>query len=103
MFEVNAQSRRGIVLRIVLDQGDFGVTDEAIIEALELPHNRELRAQVGQDIGHDVIRADFAWLERLGLVHTLVTSLNWTATITTRGKDVALGRERVPGLKRWVG
>lgn len=100
MFEVIAETRRGIILKIIFDQGDFGVDERSVMYGLE---TKDIRPLVGPNIGADVIRNDFAWLERLGLVQTTVISSGWSATITSRGQDVALGRERIPGLKRWVG
>ena len=79
----------------------------SILAALEqdpaYSHNeyvlRSVLHAVGHDIGQDRLRTELAWLAEQGLV-TLVDSGVQVAKLTARGEDAALGRARIPGVKR---
>lgn len=93
LAETLAEDRRGVILRILVDQGDFSLNEGVLQDALD---------RVGHKVARDLIRDDLAWLQRHGLAS--VAELNggslWIANLTKRGEEVAQGRERVPGVKR---
>lgn len=91
LAETLAQDRRGIILRVLLDQGDYALNDGVLQDALE---------RLGHSVGRDLVRDDLAWLERHGLVNVSKAGSCWIASLTIRGDDVATGRERVPGVRR---
>lgn len=92
LSEKLAEDRRGILLRILVDQGDFALNDGVLQDALD---------RFGHHVSTDVVRADLAWLQDVGLVKcdTLATGM-WIANLTKRGEECAQGRVRVPGVKR---
>ncbi len=51
-------------------------------------------------VSTDTLRADLAWLNEQGLVHTQTPSGIWMATLTARGGDVKDGLTLVPGVAR---
>lgn len=55
---------------------------------------------VGHAIGRDRLRTELAWLAEQGLITLEAGSDIQVAKLTARGEDVALGRARVPGVKR---
>ncbi len=61
---------------------------------------RQLLAAVGHAISRDKLHTELAWLEEQGLVSTNDGAGVLVVKLTTRGEDVALGRTRVPGVKR---
>lgn len=87
------EDRRGQILRILNDQPGYGLNDGVLQDGLE---------RLGHRIGRDVVRADLAWLDEMGLVQCEEVSGGHmtVATLTQRGEDVALGRAKVPGVKR---
>lgn len=66
-------------------------------------HNEQiLRASLehwGHTVSRDALRTELNWLAEQGLV-TLAGETVWTARLTARGEDTALGRTRVPGVAR---
>lgn len=63
--------------------------------------NREqLRVQIsntGYVTGHDLMKAELAWLNEMQLVDLLEFD---AVMLTSRGEDVALARSEVPGVRR---
>lgn len=88
-----AEDRRGVLLRVLLDQGDFALNDGVLQGALET---------FGHRVSRDTVRADLAWLEEQALVSLakLHGDTLWIANLSRRGEDVATGRAIVPGVKR---
>ena len=84
-----AEDRRLAILRIL----DAAPAAEASETTLQLA----LRGHA-HDVSADVIRADLAWLEEVGLVTAGDLGGLMFARITTRGSDVAHRRARVPGV-----
>ncbi len=95
LAETIAQERRWTIIRTIADQDNFALSDTS----LQVVFDR-LRQPVSLDLIHDYL----AWLARHGLVSTTTERVGSRdmvmATLTARGEDVALGRERVPGIKR---
>lgn len=98
LADVLAADRRGIILRVLHDQGDFGLNDGVIQDALDLS---------GHKVSRDVVRTELSWLEEQGFVHIdkLQTSFDkatglWVANLTQRGEEIATGRSKNPGVKR---
>ncbi len=61
---------------------------------------RSLLAAIGHAVSRDRLHTELAWLEEQALVTLEDVSGVLVARLTTRGEDVALGRTRVPGVKR---
>jgi hypothetical protein len=93
LAETLAQDRRGIILRVLVDQGDFALNEGVLQDALD---------SVGHKVARDLVRDDLSWLQRHGLVSIVELKGGdlWVANLTKRGEEVAQGRERVPGVKR---
>ena len=88
-----AEDRRGIILRVLADQGDFALNEGVLQDALE---------RFGHKVAQDMVRDDLSWLKDHGLlsVAELSGGALWIANLTKRGEDVAAGRAKVPGVKR---
>lgn len=86
-----AEDRRGVLLRVLHDQGDFALNDGVLQDALD---------RVGHRVARDVVLADLAFLAELGLLEIERLGSLALATLTRRGVDVATGRAIVPGVKR---
>lgn len=54
----------------------------------------------GHSCSRDTIKTELYWLQEQGLVTLEDVETVLVATLTERGHDVALGRTRVPGVKR---
>lgn len=60
-----------------------------------------LLAAVGHDVARDVIRADLAWMQSVGLCTVDARSeVLHVALITEAGRDHVAGRSAIPGIKR---
>lgn len=92
LAEKLAEDRRGILLRVLVDQGDFALNDGVLQDALD---------RFGHHVGIDMVRDDLSWLQDHGLIacETMKTGM-WIANLTKRGEECAQGRVRVPGVKR---
>lgn len=93
LAETIAQSRRGEILRLILEDGQFGLNERVIQDCL---------VHVGHNVAIDLVKDDLHWLARHGLLNLaeLKGAGLTLANITRRGEDVALGREVIPGVKR---
>lgn len=89
--KVLAEDRRGIILRVLSDQGDYALNDGVLQDALE---------RSGHRVSRDVVRGDLGWLSELELVAIEDVRGLWIASLTARGEDVARGRAVVAGIKR---
>lgn len=90
--EALAAARRGVILRLILDTGNFGLSSDSLQDAFDL---------LGRPAALDQIRKDMLWLEQAMLVTT--ESLEATvivAKLTSKGEDVAKGRISYPGVQR---
>jgi hypothetical protein len=90
---VLTEDRRGIILRVLHDQGGFSLNEGVLQDALD---------RLGHKVGRDIVRDDISWLRdhELLQIAELQGGRLWTVTLTQRGEDVATGRTRVPGVKR---
>jgi hypothetical protein len=61
---------------------------------------RDAVATQGHDVTREILAADAVWLESMGLL-TIERQGDevWLARLTPRGKSVATGSEKVPGVK----
>lgn len=91
--EIVREDRRLAILRFLSEDNDYAINDSVMQKALE---------QLGHSVSRDVLRADFASLQELGLlsVDYVLDGKVHLAKITGRGLDVAAGRSVVPGVSR---
>lgn len=86
-----AEDRRGIILRVLADQGDYALNEGVLQDALD---------RYGHRVGRDMVRDDMMWLADHGLVTIEEVAKLKIASLTQRGSDVATGRARCEGVKR---
>ena len=79
------------ILRLLAEDPDYTINDSLITD---------LTGGYGFTPSRDKVRTELAWLKEQGLVTTDNDPVILIATLTERGADVALGRVRVPGIKR---
>lgn len=80
----------------------------AVLEVLEedpgYSHNEDVLQRAVGYLGHQVsadrMRSELSWLQEQGLVEISEVGPIWVAKLTSRGEDAALGRARVPGVRR---
>ncbi|MDR1656145.1 MAG: ArsR family transcriptional regulator [Deltaproteobacteria bacterium] len=85
------EDRRLVILRLLSSVPDYSLNSIVLGVAVQE------QAHVGS---FDVIRSDAAWLAEQGLVTIKNPSPDlMVLTLTPRGKDVARGSSRVPGVK----
>lgn len=80
----------------------------AVLEVLEedpgYAHNEDVLRRSIEFLGHklsgDRMRSELSWLQEQGLLEVSEVGPIWVAKLTSRGEDVALGRARVPGVRR---
>lgn len=80
------------VLELLEEDADYS-HNEAILQRL-------LSRRRAHSVSCDMLRSQLAWLADQGLVTLDQSADLWTAKLTRRGEDVALGRGRVPGIAR---
>lgn len=87
------EDRRLAELRFLAEDNDYSLNDSVMQTALE---------QIGHSVSREVIWADFAYLEELGLIRVdkPLDGRVTVARLTPRGEDVARGRATVPGVKK---
>lgn len=85
-----AEDQRRVILATL--EGDPGYSHNEHVLRSALGH-------WGHAVSRDALRTELSWLVEQGLV-TLAGETVWTARLTARGEDVALGRARVPGVAR---
>jgi len=77
---------------------------QALEEDPDYSHNeaviQSVLAAVGHNVSHDRLRTELHWLAEQGLISIDGIAGVLVVKLTTRGEDVALGRARVPGVKR---
>jgi hypothetical protein len=92
-FAQRMEEDRRLSILLLLGEAPGGGGNEALLHAA-LPDT------YGHNPSLDQVRADLAWLAEQGLVTTRDLSGLMVATITPRGRDVAEGRARTPGVAR---
>lgn len=87
-----AEDRRLAELRFLAEENDYALNDSVMQTALEL---------IGHANSREVVRADFAWLQEMGLIEVeIIKEHIHVARLKSRGIDVANGRAMVPGVKK---
>lgn len=89
--QVLQEDRRLVILRTLQDGGGYSQNEFVI---------RTMLGQLGHNISNDLVRTELSWLEEQGLLTMVDVMGTRVATITTRGKDTALGYTTVPGVKK---
>lgn len=89
--EIQAADRRLCILKLLADDQDYAINDRIMKTAL---------ASLGHGVSSDLVRAEYDWLQELGLVTVEDLGALSVARITTRGMDVANGHATVPGVAR---
>ena len=90
--QIVAENRRLAILRFLSEEADFAINDSVMQEALK---------QIGHAVAREVVQADYAFLNDLGLINLeIVMDTIHVATLTGAGLDVANGVKTVPGISR---
>ena len=89
--QFQTQDRRLVLLR-ALDAADGYQANNILLQ-------RYMTA-VGHRVSADRLAGDLAWLTEMQLVKTAEGEGIIVATLTERGRDVAVGNTRVPGVAR---
>jgi|TARA_R110001583_G_scaffold9243_2_gene43919 hypothetical protein len=79
-----------------------------VLQALECDpdysHNEDVvrmaLGAAGHNISRDLLRTELYWLKEQGALTLEDHDGLIVVTLTSRGEDIALGRARVPGIKR---
>ena len=82
---------RLIILQALHEDVDYAQNEHVILRILQA---------VGHAISHAQLHTQLAWLEEQGLITLSDVSGMKVAKLTERGEDAALGRARVPGVRR---
>ena len=90
---LQSADRRLVVLRVLERASGNKANHYVLRRALE---------SMGHSVSLDVTLAELAWLEEQCLVCLESVEGVAVATLTSRGEDVALGRSRIPGVKKPV-
>lgn len=85
------ENMRLCMLRILADAPEYALPEAALAEALN---------QLGHRPSSDVLAAQTAWLDEMGLATRLPVGSTCIVTLLPRGLDAALARARVPGVAR---
>lgn len=91
MSDVIIESARLAILRFLADDGDYSHNTSVLQDLLD---------QIGFGMSRDQVETLCAWLAEQGLVTVAPRGPVHVVILTPRGADVALGRARVPGVKR---
>jgi len=82
---------RLVILRLLEEDNDFSLNDSILQGGLKL---------LGHGVSRDKVRTEIAWLEEQGLIKTEQIGSVTVATLTEKGRAVALGESTNPGVKR---
>jgi len=91
LADIKCEDRRLLILKALAAENDYSISDRVL---------RGLLAEFGHSLAMDVLHADLAWLQDIGLLNVEKVSTLSVATITQRGEDVAEGRAVIPGIRR---
>ena len=90
--ERRTRDQRLLILRLLSDEPGYSTNESMIDMALEKIG--------GHFVSRDTVRALISWLDEQGLVTLSVNHDVYVATVTQRGKEVAEGTSRHPGVKK---
>ena len=82
---------RLVILRVLEELPMYRANSSTLFLALD---------QYGHSCSRDTVKTELYWLQEQGLVTLEEVDPVLVSTLTERGHDVALGRTRVPGVKR---
>jgi len=91
LADVKQEDRRLLTLKALATGNDYSISDHVL---------RGLLGEFGHHLAMDVLHADLAWLQDVGLLNIEKVGQMAIATITQRGADVAEGRAVIPGIRR---
>lgn len=86
-----AADRRLVILKLLEESSGYLCNEYLLRQMLEA---------YGHTPSHETLRNDFVWLGMNGLISANETGGMFLAKLTTRGLDVAEGREVIEGVKR---
>jgi len=89
--DLQAAHRRLLMLELLAEDMDYAINNRTM--------KSELAAR-GEGVSSDLVRADFDWLQEMGLITVEDLDVITVARITTRGHDVAKGYATVKGVAR---
>ncbi len=89
--ELERQDLRLCILRFLNEDADYTINESLL---------HTLVGTMGHHPSRDQLRTQIRWLQEQGLVTVEEPAGVLIPTLTERGRDVALGRGRVDGVKR---
>jgi hypothetical protein len=85
------EDRRLVILRLLHAVADYSLNSVVLSQAMH---------ELGHAVSYDVLKSEVAWLAEQGLLRFSEPSQDmYVLTLTQRGKDVAIGSTKVPGVK----
>ncbi|MCQ8182185.1 ArsR family transcriptional regulator [Methylomonas sp. SURF-1] len=89
--DIQTEARRLAILQLLHADPDYSINDSLM---------QPLLAAQGHGVSIAVVRADFAWLEQVGLLSTNELAGMTLAVLRNEGVDVATGVAVMPGVAR---
>lgn len=87
---VMAETRRGLILQLIAQTGNFGLSHSSLQEGFD---------RLGRPVGIDALKRDVQWLDESLLVEVSLDGGIPIAKLTPNGEDVAHGRVTVEGVR----
>jgi len=91
LADFQREDRRLLIMKALASESDYAISDVVL---------RSLLAEFGHSISMDVLHADLAWLQDIGLLNIEKAASMVVATATDRGVEVAEGHATIPGIRR---
>ena len=91
MADIQVEARRLAILLLLQQDQDYSINDQLM---------QTLLSQVGHGVALAVVKADFSWLEQVGLLAVNDLGGCAVAVLRSEGLDVARGLSTVPGIAR---
>lgn len=86
-----SEDRRLLILRALAEANGYTASARLLHSFLRT---------FGQNVSHDLVESELAWLAEQGLVQAAREGAESIATLTVRGLDVAQGAAKAPGVRR---
>jgi len=91
LADLQREDRRLLILQALAAEPDYSIADRVL---------RALLKEYGHGISLDVLHADLAWLQDVGLLSVEKHPQVAVASVSNRGVEVAQGNSIVPGIRR---
>ena len=89
--DIKAASQRLAILQLLAEDSNYSLNDSLL---------KQMLAASGTAVSRDVLRAELAWLEDLGLVSQNALPSCTSVILREAGLDVAQGNKVIPGIAK---